>query len=145
MDTVVSRRHPRYVEIHHLRYFVAVAEELSFSRAAERLHMATSPLSRRIKDLERELGAALFVRGYHQVSLTEIGRRILPLAAELVDKFDTLRSTVLDAGHPEVRSATVGDRAELSRCSSTAAAAAPFLTTAPDARVVLTCWPKTSA
>lgn len=102
------------MEIHHLRYFVAVAEELSFSRAAERLHMATSPLSRRIRDLERELGAAVFVRGYHQVSLTAIGRRILPLAVELVDKFDTLRSTALDAGHPAVRSATVGMAPEVS-------------------------------
>lgn len=102
------------MEIHHLRYFVAVAEELSFSRAAERLHMATSPLSRRIRDLERELGAALFVRGYHQVSLTDVGRRILPVATEVVDKFDTLRSTALEAVQPTVRSATVGMAPEVS-------------------------------
>jgi LysR family transcriptional regulator, benzoate and cis,cis-muconate-responsive activator of ben and cat genes len=102
------------VEIHHLRYFVAVAEELSFSRAAERLHMATSPLSRRIRDLERELGDALFVRGYHQVSLTEVGARILPLAVELVDKFDALRATASDAAQPTARVATVGMAPEVS-------------------------------
>ncbi|BBZ05645.1 LysR family transcriptional regulator [Mycolicibacterium chitae] len=102
------------MEMHHVRYFVAVAEELSFSRAAERLHMAPSPLSRRIKDLERELGAELFVRDYHHISLTEVGRRLLPSAIEVVEKFDALREIAAGVRQPAIRSATVGMAPEVS-------------------------------
>ncbi|SED67275.1 LysR family transcriptional regulator [Streptomyces sp. Ag109_O5-10] len=74
----------------HLRYFVAVAEELNFSAAARRLHMATSPLSQRIKDLERELGKRLFDRDTHSVTLTPDGEALLPLAREVLEQFTSI-------------------------------------------------------
>jgi DNA-binding transcriptional LysR family regulator len=80
----------QHVELFHLRYFVLVAEELNFSRAARRLHMAASPLSQRIKDLEHELGAELFERNTHRVALTPAGAALVPLARDVVERFTSL-------------------------------------------------------
>jgi DNA-binding transcriptional LysR family regulator len=73
-------------ELRHLRYFVAVAEELNFSRAAERLHMAQPPLSVAIRQLEQEIGASLFVRTTHEVRLTEAGVALLGGARRTLDE-----------------------------------------------------------
>lgn len=71
------------MELRHMRYFLVLAEELNFTRAAERLLIAQPPLSRQIKDLEQELGAPLFVREHHALRLTEEGVRFRDYASRI--------------------------------------------------------------
>ena len=87
------------MELRHLRYFLVLAEELNFTRAAERLMIAQPPLSRQIRDLEEELGAPLFVRQHHSVRLTDEGvlfrdyaSRIIALADQSVSDIRNMRS-----------------------------------------------------
>jgi DNA-binding transcriptional LysR family regulator len=77
-----------------LRYFVAVAEELHFVRAATRLHMSQPPLSRAIKRLETEVGAPLFARSTTGVTLTPVGTVLLDEARALLDHADRVRVRV---------------------------------------------------
>src|ERR1700730_2639416 len=72
------------MELRHLRYFVAVAEALSFTKAAERMHLAQPSLTRQIKDLEAEIGVRLFDRTGKRISLTQEGESFLLDARRLV-------------------------------------------------------------
>jgi DNA-binding transcriptional LysR family regulator len=76
------------VHVRELRYFVAVAEELHFTRAAELLHISQPSLSKQIRLLERDLGFALFRRDRRTVALTDAGEALLPRARELVGSWN---------------------------------------------------------
>ncbi|WP_340201746.1 LysR family transcriptional regulator [Ascidiimonas sp. W6] len=80
------------MELRHLRYFLAVAAELSFTKASEKLHISQPPLSRQIKELENEIGAKLFDRNNKRVVLTEAGKYF---NQEVLNQLQNLEAIVL--------------------------------------------------
>jgi DNA-binding transcriptional LysR family regulator len=102
------------MELRHLRYFVAVAEELNFRRAAERLHVSQPPLSRQIRDLETEVGHALFDRDRGGVRLTEVGRIFLRGARRTLDEAAQTVHAVREAARGRLGELSVGTTGSLS-------------------------------
>jgi LysR family transcriptional regulator, benzoate and cis,cis-muconate-responsive activator of ben and cat genes len=96
------------MEFRHLRYFVAVARERSFTRAAERLNIAQPPLSRQIRQLEQELAVELFERGSRPLSLTAAGRFLFEQAIQLLARMEELSRTTRRFGTAGRRQFLVG-------------------------------------
>jgi DNA-binding transcriptional LysR family regulator len=95
-------KYPR-MELRQIYVFVAVAEELHFGRAAARIHMAQSPLSRVIKKLESAIGTALFIRTKRSVRLTAAGTALLTDARTLLNAADELVDRALAAERSTAR------------------------------------------
>lgn len=89
------------MELRQLRYFIHVAEEEHVGRAARQLHITQSPLSRQIRDLERDLGVQLFERRKGRLRLTAAGRTLLDEARPILRQVERARSAVMRAGHGE--------------------------------------------
>ncbi|VVE12784.1 LysR family transcriptional regulator [Pandoraea eparura] len=96
------------MDLRQLRYFVAVAEERHFGRAAQRLSMTQPPLSQQIRALEASLGAPLFVRTNRSVELTAVGRQLLPEVRRILADADALPAFAQGLAHGEVGTLSLG-------------------------------------
>jgi DNA-binding transcriptional LysR family regulator len=107
------------IELRHLRYFVAVAEELHFGRAAARLNISQPPLSQQIQILEQQTGARLFARTNRSVSLTAAGKQFLADSRQILAQVDDAAARAARLHHGETGELRIGftSSAPLSRRS----------------------------
>src|SRR5260221_11206492 len=101
------------MKLRHLEYFVAAAEELNFTHAADRLHVSQPPFSKQIQDLEGELGVDLFQRERKGVALTEAGKAVLIDAREILRACDQAMKKAQRISRGELGKLTVGHMAAL--------------------------------
>lgn len=96
------------IELSHLRYFIAVAEELHFGHAAARLNISQPPLSQQIQILEQQIGARLFARTNRSVSLTEAGRQFLADSRQILSQVDDAAARAARLHHGETGELRIG-------------------------------------
>jgi DNA-binding transcriptional LysR family regulator len=96
------------MQMRHLECFLAVAEELHFTRAAQRLHLSQPPLSRHIKELEQELGVTLFVRTRRDVALTDAGRAYEQRVHSILSQLEQARDEARRIQRGEMGTLTIG-------------------------------------
>ncbi|MBZ7671106.1 LysR family transcriptional regulator [Klebsiella grimontii] len=96
------------IELRHLRYFIAVAEELHFGHAAARLNISQPPLSQQIQILEQQIGARLFARTNRSVSLTEAGRQFLADSRQILTQVDDAAARAARLHHGETGELRIG-------------------------------------
>ena len=132
------------MKLNQLRYFVLLAEELHFRRAAERLGITQAPLSLAIQELERELGGQLFHRTRRKVALTEIGLLLQDNARSILAKIDRTVDDIRKMLDGEAGELRIGFTAASSLLSFFPSLVHAFRTKYPEVRVVLEDMPSTS-
>lgn len=125
------------MDLRHLRYFVAVAEELSFTRAARRLGLNQAPLSQQVQQLEREVGASLFQRLPRGVALTEAGQRMLEDAKDILARTGQAVLNARRAASGELGTLRIGFTASASFNPFVTASIRDYREAFPDVRVEL--------
>ncbi len=96
------------MDLRQLRYFVAVARERNFTRAAEQLHIAQPPLSRQIQQMEQELGVQLLVRSSRPIRLTDAGRLFYEEAQQVLGRVEQMKDAARRIGHGQRRVISIG-------------------------------------
>jgi DNA-binding transcriptional LysR family regulator len=125
------------MELRHMRYFVAVAEERNFTRAAARLHLAQPSLGRQIRDLENEVGVLLLHRGKGGITLTAAGNEYLARARKLLADSDAAVRVAQAAGRSESRQLLIGTVEPLMSSGLLAKILKSFSSSQPEVRVDL--------
>lgn len=125
------------MDLRHLRYFIAVAEELHFTRAAKRLFIGQPPLSQQIRQLEDELGVQLFLRGTRSVHITEAGQAFMPYAYAALGAAKQAGIAAKMAAAGEVGTLRIGFTSAASFNPMVPAAISRFREAYPDVSLVL--------
>lgn len=125
------------MELRHVRYFVALAEELNFTRAAARLGIGQPPLSQQIRDLETEIGYPLFLRRPHGAELTEAGRAFLAEARLILEQAERAKEAARRAGGGHVGALRVGFTSSANFHPAVTEAFAVFHWKYPDASLIV--------
>jgi DNA-binding transcriptional LysR family regulator len=131
------------MELRHLRYFLAIAADRHFTRAADKLGIAQPPLSQQIRQLEEEIGARLFTRTARGVTLTAAGEAFLPHAEAALREVERARTAVRRISHGDLGTIRIGFTSAASLNPLVSATISSFRTAYPDVELRLVVQPTT--